>query len=111
MVSDLRHCRNGHEVPGTASLCPTCGDGGSLRDAEGSGDKPVRGWVWVVVGLLVTGLGRLMWTGAGPEDGGEALVGGLLWILGIVVAGVGVVAEGVLVGMRRWQHGSGRPVR
>ena len=79
--------------------------------AEGSGDRPVRGWVWVVVGLLVTGLGRLMWSGAGPEGDGEALVGGLLWILGIVVAGVGVVAEGVLVGMRRWQHESGRPVR
>ena len=82
-----------------------------MRDAEGSGDKPIRGWVWVVVGLLVTGLGRLMWFGAGPEDGGEALVGGLLSILGIVVAGVGVVAEGVLVGMRRWQYENGRPVR
>lgn len=108
MVSELRHCRHGHEVPERASLCPTCGDGGSLGDTPPGLQEPSGPWVWIVVGALVSAAGLL----AGIDgSGGPALVGIALLVLGQLLLGIGVVAQGVLVGLRRWHHESPRSTR
>ncbi|WP_341230035.1 hypothetical protein [Nocardioides salarius] len=110
MVSDLRRCRNGHEVPPAASICPTCGDGGSVGDASPGPDEPSGGWAWIVVGLVVTTAGLITGIDSTEPPSGRALVSFVVVVLGLVLLGIGVVAQGVLVGLRRWQHESGRPV-
>lgn len=106
MVSDLRHCRHGHEVPDRASLCPTCGDGSSVGGADPGPGEPAGGWGWIAVGLLVTAAGLIAGVGSSGSENGGALVGLLIVVGGLVLLGIGVVAQGVLVGMRRWHHES-----
>lgn len=111
MVSELRHCANGHEVSGTTSLCPTCGDGRVTDGHEGEDGVAAGGWSYIVVGLLLVAVGTALLAGAEAGNDSTGLLGVLVVAAGGMVAGIGVVAQGVLVGLRRWHHESERTSR
>lgn len=101
VAMDTYRCPEGHIVAHNERICPECGSPLVPVRTTPEGSRGVGGWVHIGVGLAVVIFGTIIHAVGLKTAAPLAVFGGAVIVLGVVLASIGVVAEGITVARPR----------